>query len=74
MSAEFLTLAYTILAGLVGIAFFLGRLSSRVDTLKEEYAATKNTVAAIFAKLDRLTEIAIAGEAWRREHMHQKQE
>ena len=51
---ELANLAYTILAGLLVLAFWTGRQSSRIDRLDRDYSHLNDTVAKIFDKLDKL--------------------
>ena len=70
--AHLLGLLYTVLTGLVMVAFFLGRLTSKVDRLKEDGQRSDSAIQRIFDKLDHLagTELArlSALEASVREH------
>ncbi len=62
--ADLMTLAYTIIAGLVGVAFFLGRLSKTVENLRQERDELRRDLHDIFTRLDALARAAERNEVW----------
>lgn len=54
MNSELLVLGYTILAGLLGCAFFVGRLSARVDHLAHTTMKLDESLSKIFTGLETL--------------------
>jgi len=65
--AELATLGYTILAGLLGVAFFLGRLSTKIDSLQAERIELRQNLHEIFNRLDVLAQAAAKNDAWHRQ-------
>lgn len=62
--ANLANLIYTILVALVGLAFFTGRLSMKVDRFRDDRNEIENRLNQIFHKLDELTRLAALNEAW----------
>lgn len=66
-------LGYTILAGLVGVAFFLGRVSSRVDRCERDSTTLTSTTTAIFTELRELTKLAAKNEGYHQQQLHNQE-
>ena len=69
---ELANLAYTILAGLVAVGFFLGRLSSKVDTLSKANDDRRHDLGEIYRKLDQLAQLAAANSAYHAAAEHRR--
>lgn len=74
MSLDSANLAYTILLSLIGLAFFTGRLSIRVDRLDRDYQTINQTSREIFRELNKLSQIVTATETILREHTRKPEE
>lgn len=57
-------LAYLSLTAIVGLSYFVGRLSMRVDVLDRTQEQARQTAEKIFNKLDELTALAAANSAY----------
>lgn len=64
MPADLANLAYLILTGLLGVAFFLGCLLTEVKSLKSRNISLDTKLDQIFGKLDDLAKSAALNEAW----------
>jgi hypothetical protein len=67
MNAEQAAAVYTIAAGIIGVAFWLGHLATRIKTLTYEREEIRDALQRIFTKLDVLAEQAAANAEWHRQ-------
>lgn len=54
IDSQLLTLGYTILAGLVGVVFFLGRASARLDRVENDHRDIQASLVRIFDRMEKL--------------------
>lgn len=67
MDLQLLSLAYTILAALIAVAFWLGNEHGRLSSLANNQSTIEKQLAEIFVELRELNRLAAQNQAWHRQ-------